>query len=523
MTAPILTLEGMVCGRGYADLPASPLQRAICRAAQGEPLDDVIDADTRARHFGVRQLSGERPTIVEVVAGIRSGKSFVSACAALHAALTADLSRLMAHEIPRFAIVAPRVDAATATFRLVVGIAESSAILRRFIDSEPTSDTIVIARPDGRRVEIVVVAAARGGITVRNRWLVGFVLEEVAQFGDGDAGAVVNAEEIQSAAETRLLPGCQGWLISSPYGPTGLLYQTYQKHYGNPGRTLVVHAPTRALNPTFPQAQIDAIRADQPDVAAREYDALWIDADTAYLSAVSVDACTRPLPSVITTPGAGAVAAMDPGTRANSWTLAVAWPESIAADAGINAQRFRAIVGGVWSWQGSKQTPLSPRDVLAEIGRLLAPYQVRKIHVDSWSFDAMQDHAMAAGLILAEHPATERDLPYQTLRALLGNGEVELPPDPVLRADLLSLRQRAHAGGTRIHLPRTADGRHCDYAPSVALACMHAIRHTRRTAQMWSVPSRTRQMLGGTTRGPFANEHRTGVTMAPGGLWVHSY
>ncbi len=37
-------------------------------------------------------------------------------------------------------------------------------------------------------------------------------------------------------------------------------------------------------------------------------------------------------------------------------------------------------------------------------------------------------------------------------------------------ADLLSLRKRVTQSGISIELPRTADGRHADYAPSIALA-----------------------------------------------------
>jgi hypothetical protein len=150
--------------------------------------------------------------------------------------------------------------------------------------------------------------------------------------------------------------------------------------------------------------------------------------------------------------------------------VAVAWPERDP----LNPARKRIVVGACWSWTGSRAAPLSPRATLQEIARVLHPYGVKRIHVDSWSFDAMQDHARAADLTLVEQPAGERDLPYQQLHTLLANGDVELPPEPMLRTDLLSVRQRATAGGVKIHLPRTANGRHCDHVPSVALAVTYA-------------------------------------------------
>lgn len=497
-----LTLEDVLCGSGYADIPASPLQRAICRVAQGRPLEELAcDPDVIAAFGGataLESLPSQRPAVLEIVAGVRAGKSMIAACAAVCAALTSDQRHLKLHEVARFPTLAPTVDAADATLTHQRGIIEHSPLLSRYLDDEPTSDTITLRRPDGRRVELVVVAAKRGGLSVRNRWLCGFVLEELAQFGAEETGAVVNAEEILRAAETRLLPGCTGWLISSPYGPQGLLHELWKRYFGRPGRTVVVHASTRQLNPSFPQAQIDAVRADNPDVASREHDAGWLDADSAFLPATIVDPAIR---KELWRTGTATAAGMDTATRGNSWTLAVAWSEH-----GPDGAQQRIIIGGVWSWTGSKSAPLSPRDTLIEIARVLAPYRITRIHVDSWSFDAMADHARAAGLELIEHPAGDRDLPYQRLRVLLGNGDLELPPDPVMRSDLLAMRQRANSAGVKIHLPRTANGRHCDYAPSVALAAMHAENHVGRLVM------HTPTSIGSIRPGPITRTR-------PGAMW----
>lgn len=478
-----LDLESVLTGAGFADVPASPLQRAICRAAMGLAVD--LDPGLVEQHFGCAELPEVRPRRVVLIAGIRGGKSLLSCCAAIAACLTADLSRLKGHELPRFAIVGPTVDAARATFVQLTGIMQSSRVLSTFLEGEPTADTIVVRRPDGRRVELVVVAAHRGGLSVRNRWLVGCVLEEVASFGSEATGAVINAEEILRAAETRLLPGCQAWLISSPFGPTGLLHDLYRQHFGKPGTTLVVHAPTRALNPSFPQERIDEIAKEDPDTAAREYGAQWVDAESAYLAAILVDAAMRREPLVRA--GRAPSAAMDPATRGNSWTLACGWADRPKAP---ETEMTRVTIAGAWQWTGSRQAPLSPRETLGEIAGILRPFGVRRIYVDGWSFDALQDHARAVGLHLVQHTG-DREQPYQTLRTLLGNGAVELPPHPVMRADLVAVRQRATAGGSKVHLPKTADGRHCDFAPAVALAAHYAERAARFAGKPVIIPTST--------------------------------
>ena len=47
---------------------------------------------------------------------------------------------------------------------------------------------------------------------------------------------------------------------------------------------------------------------------------------------------------------------------------------------------------------------------------------------------------------------------------------MELAPVTNLKADLLGARRKHTRGGVTIDLVRTADGRHSDYAPSVAMA-----------------------------------------------------
>jgi hypothetical protein len=480
-----LTLERVFSQPGLMGVPASPLQTAIVRAAAGLPVAGAIDRDTSAKHFGVERLPTERPRRVVLICGIRGGKSTMGVAAAIWACLTADLSSLPAHEVARYAIIGPAVDAADATYKQLVGYLQSSPARSAVLARDPTESRVVVRRPDGRVVEIVVVAAHRGGLSVRNRWLIGLTLEEVASFGSEATGAAISAEEILRAAETRLLPGCQAWLISSPFGPVGMLHALYQKYFGKPGTTLVVHAPTRALNPSFPQSRIDEIARDDPDTAAREYGAEWIDADSSYLPALLVDKAIRDAPLVRM--GTAFAAAMDPATRGNAWTLAVGWSEQewIPVEERVDdfegnavaVTRTRVTIAAVWQWVGSKKAPLSPRDVLRQMASLLSPFGVATVYSDQWSIDALADHGRAMGLDIVEHEG-KIDAPYARLRAMLQNSLIELPPDPVMRQDLLSIRQRATANGIKVHLPLTSDGRHCDFAPAVAL-CAHYAEQLR--------------------------------------------
>jgi len=447
----------------------SPLQRSVCRLAEGRPLEGVLSEGQAQKWFGCDLASlaqAPRPELVALVAGVRGGKSKLAACAAVWGALRADLSEAPAYEEVWYPILAPRSRTARATYTQVLGLLALPE-LAGVIEGKPLAEECKLRRSDGRAVSIVVAAASAGGITVRARWLAGFVFDEVAQFGQESTGAAVNVEELLRAAETRLLPGARGWLASSPYGPQGLLYETWRESFGRPGRVLVVHAPTRALNPVFPEKRIEALRARDPDTAAREYDAAWTDPELQWFPSPWIDACTRSAP--LERPrehGVTYYAAMDPATRGNAWTLVVAGRRWDGA-------RKVSVASVVLAreWIGSRTSPLDPKRVLLEQRDLLEGYGVTQVETDQWSSDALRAIASDLGLYVVERTigADRFDL-YDSLRTKLGAGDVELPPDPQVRADLLGVRRRLTAGGVAIHLPKTADGRHCDYAPALVLA-----------------------------------------------------
>lgn len=447
----------------HAGIGASPLQLAMCRAADGRRLRGVLTAAELVQYFGVESeaaLVGLVVVLMVIVAGVRGGKSFTASCAALKGALTADMSGMKPHEVARVPIVAPNTDNAAATFAILRGVVDGSAALAALVVGR-TADSLTLRRPDGRVVEIVVAPASRGGISLRSRWLAGFVLEECAFFPSEVDGHVISAEALLRAGETRLLPGAAGWIVSSPNGPQGLLHDLYRGHFGKPDRVLVVHAPTRALNPSFPQKTIDAVRRRDPDAAAREYDAAWVDAESAFFDAATVDGATRPdFPQLPVEEETLYTAAIDPATRSNAFTLCVI----------ATGERHRVAL--VRQWQGSKRAPLSPRETLRQIAAAIKPYGVHTVLADQWSVDAIKDLAADVGLEIEERvqTAASKWQAYENLRTLLLERRLELAPDPLLRSDLLALRKVVNHAGPKVEAPRQPGGRHADYASALALA-----------------------------------------------------
>lgn len=149
-----------------------------------------------------------------------------------------------------------------------------------------------------------------------------------------------------------------------------------------------------------------------------------------------------------------------PATRGNAWTIAVAHIEG-----------GKLVIDLARQWQGSKADPLSPRTVLGEMAALLRPYGVEFLLTDQWGFDFAREPASDVGLVLVEKTwtAPSKLAAYDALRLRLSTGAIELPPDPLVRADLLSVRRRVTTNGVAIHLPTTGDGRHADYASALAM------------------------------------------------------
>lgn len=461
----MMTFESLLTSKDAFGLTtATPLQRAIARAADGKPFDDLLGPDERMKFFGSAAVPTTRPNLMVLVAGIRSGKSLMAGAAALYSALTADLSKLPRYERARAVIVAPTVKTAEITFRLLTGAVEERPRLRALVSGKITADTVTIKRGDGRQVDIVVVAAHRGAVTIRGSWLVNFTLEETSFFSEALEGYKVNAEELLRASETRLVAGGQGWIISSPMSPSGLLFDLWKANFGVPGPVRVVHAPTLAMGGglTITPEQIEAVRKRDPDAAAREYEAVWADADAQLIAASHLDLSRRSQLLLPPVEGCTYAAAMDPATRGNAWTLAIGtrdWRDG----------KIKQVIALAQQWQGSKVKPLSPDAVLKEIALIVKPYGLTTITTDQFSADALRVIARRHGVTLWDRAstATENVDLYTSLATKFADEMVEIPDDPVVRADLLAVRKKV-TSRVSIVLPRTPDGRHSDYAPVIA-------------------------------------------------------
>jgi hypothetical protein len=486
--AAALTLEQVFTHPRAFGVPASDPQRAICRIADGLPLGDLADNETVIRTIGgldaVAALPKVPPLEFYLIAAIRTGKSQFTAALALHTALTICLDAIGKHELARIAVVSLDIDKARVVMsHLMAALERPDGLLRPYLERKPkpTTERVVIRRPDGRRVEILIAAGKRGGAHLVSRWTVACIFDEACRML-GQEDGVVNLDDARAAVIERLRllrhHGAMTRLVavSSPWAARGPIYDAVQEHFGRPTEALViVRATGPELNPNLwtPEA-CEASRLDPRGSYDNDVLGEFIDPDGGWLSAMEVRQHTRAQPLERTKPAGHIafryVAAIDPGVAGNAWTLVIAGVEE---DLGGDAMKVKYHIAMCRQWQGRAGEPLKARTVFAEMAPLLKAYGLASVYSDRWSGHLLAEIGDLSGVTVD----VSQDTPEQTsknhadFRTLLLDGRLELSPDRTFTADLLSIRKKLlPGGGIRYVAPVTRDGRHADYHPAAVLS-----------------------------------------------------
>jgi hypothetical protein len=477
----VITTEALLTHpRCFGLTTASPVQRAICRAADGIPLRELAQDETVQRVFGgweaVDQLPREPPKEFYVVAAIRTAKSLISAALAVKIALTIDLSHLRQGEIARVSVVSVDKDKAEAVMEHLTGALEmEGGLLARHLVKKPkkTANRIYIRRADGRRVAIIVAAGRRGGSSLVSRWTVAAIFDEAARM-QGQEDGVVNFEDMRKAVIARLslMKGGQLIVVSSPWAARGPVYDATLKHMGKPTRFMVmVRATGPEMNPVlWTLAACEEVRLT--DEASYITDVLgeFADAETGLFLAQDLARVTRKGADTLDMePGWYYVAAMDPATKRNAWTLVIlAYQPDPKGDRTKNKYR----VAFAKQWQGTRLEPLKAKNILKEIGLELRKYGIREAWTDEFGSTLIVEigEDMGVDVLKDDDTTSEKDARWLDFHRRVIGEQIELSPDPIVIADLLSARKRLTPNGVKIDLPVTKDGRHADFAPAVVLA-----------------------------------------------------
>lgn len=473
---------------GFGLSQASPLQRAICRVADGLPLADLADDLDVATALAcdASALPGSLPPELYVLSGIRCGKSLLAAALAVRATQIVDVSKLGPGEIPRVSVLSLKLDSAKVILDHIEGALRSSA-LKALIVKELDSEGVTLRHPSGRPVEIKVVAGARAGGSLVSRWSAGAIFDEAPRMLGGEDG-VVNFDHARDAVVGRLLPGAQLVALGSPWAPFGPVYDTTMEHWGKPtAHRVVIRGTGPKMNPTWwTPERCAALEKSNPVAYRTDVLGEFADPEGGLIPPEDLDAVLLdgPLPTSVLRQHEW-IAAMDPssgGSKRNAWTLVVAARDDDGS----------VIVAHAQEWRG-----LGPDDTLKAIGVALAPFRCTTIFSDQYAASALADLAEKRGMrvTLRTTTAASKLAMFDDLATLVTSKKIGIPRHPGLLADLRSIRRRVTQAGASIHLPKTADGRHCDFAPAIALAVSEA-RRRGGSIRIYRPTGRFREGLG---------------------------
>jgi hypothetical protein len=366
-----------------------------------------------------------------VVCGRRGGKSFTLATIAVFLACFKDWRPYLGPgEFATIMIISRDRKSARVIKRFITGLLHAVPMLERTIEGE-TADGINLKN----RVAIEIHTASFR--EVRGYTVAAALLDELA-FWPVDASAAEPDVEVLAAIRPAMstVPDAMLLCASSPYARRGTLWDAYRKHFGKDGDPVFVwQAATHDMNPSVPQAEIDAALADDYVRNAAEYLAEFRSDLEAFVLREALEACiARHCFEREPVRGVAYRGFCDPsGGVGDSMTLAIAHYETADQTVVLDAVR-------------EAKPPFSPEAVCEEFATLLKSYGVGKICGDRFAGQWPIEQFGKFG-IQYEPSARPRSELYLALQPLINSGRLTLLDHPKLISQLLSLECHTGRGG----------------------------------------------------------------------------
>jgi len=409
-----------------------------------------------------------------LICGRRAGKSFILSLIATYLACFYDWSPFLQEgERCTIMVVAENKKQARTIFRFVLGLLQGVEVLKPLIERQ-TQEVIDLSNNVSIEIQVCSYKSIRG-------YAIGaFLADEVALWKD-EASASPDVEVI-NAAKPAMLQFTNSMLLiaSSPYARSGLLWDYYAKHFGKDDSSVLVwQAPTRTMNPSVPQAEIDAELESDPARARAEYLAEWrqdresfIDRDVVEAAVVKDRFELPPSRGIVYT------AAVDPATGSgeDSYSACIVHRDPMNQD--------RIIVDAIRDWS----PPFSPNDLLVnEVGLFLKSYDITKVFSDSYAGEFAREPLERNFSITVAVSDKNKSTCYLETLPYLNSGRIELLQNKKLIDQFCKLERKTARGG-RDSVDHPAGRHHDDSANSFALAVASCVKATRRYVK-WSMTS----------------------------------
>ncbi len=327
-----------------------------------------------------------------LVCGRRAGKSFVISLVAVFLACFIDWRPYLQHgERGTIAICAVDRAQCQSIFRYIVKMIEGVKVLRPLV-ARQTNELIELS--NGINIEIATASFK----AIRSRSIVAALCDEIAFWSD--EGSNPDIEVLRAIRPAMgMVPGSMLLCASSPYARRGALWDAYSEDFGKNGTDVLVwRAPTRTMNPTFPQRTIDRAYVKDPADAAAEYGAEFRTDVETFISREVVDRCIVPGRYELPPSGHTYFAFCDPsGGSSDSMTMAIAHAE--------NGMAVLDLVREV-------KPPFSPDEVVKQFVETMKAYGISKVVGDNYAAMWPKERFSVHGVPLREVRAEQKRIVF---------------------------------------------------------------------------------------------------------------
>ncbi|MCC7241206.1 MAG: hypothetical protein IT180_04720 [Acidobacteria bacterium] len=426
--------------RDIFGLPLTPAQQATVNALTGR---------TSPRTVPARE--------VWVVCGRRAGKSQIAALLAVFLSCFKTYPRAHGERLVGMLLASDRRQA-----RVLKGY------IRGLLGAVPRLESLIV-RETAEEIELsngLTIEIHTSSFKSTRGYSSAFVIGDEIAFWPDD-GASESAADVLTAvrpglATTRGLLVC----ITTPYGRSGITYQTHARHFGKADSPVyVLQAPTLTMNPSLDGEIVKAAYLADPESASAEYGGAFrsdlqslFDLDA--LQAVVAEG-RRELPPQ---PGTAYCAFADTSGGSD---------ESFALSIAHKTFEGRAIIDVTREWTA----PFNPQKIVAEVAVLLKRYRVTKATGDrygaQWVVGAFAEHGIAY-----EHSEQSKSEIFIEFAAMVNAKQVELLDHSRTLVQLAGLQRRTGRSG-KDSIDHKAYARD-DVANAVAGAALLAVTSSGR-------------------------------------------
>ena len=385
------------------------------------------------------------------VAGRRSGKTdkWSSTIGIFEGVMRDHSQYLSVGERAYVLVIASSLRQARVLFSYISGKLKNSEILSNMIVNETQFEislsnkvTIGIFPPNQKYRGLSVVCA---------------VLDECAYFRD--QGVLVDTEIVNGIKPALItFPHSKLFLVSSPSGKRGIIWESYRDHYGKDTDTLVMQGSSDYFNPKIKRSFIKQELEKDRTFASQEYEAVFVDNLTDFISPETLELCiNRGVYEIAFRENMNPKAFVD--MSGGSHDDSVLCASSLLENGTIEQLFLRAI-----------KSPHSPLKAIEEFSKVLKSYNLFEVTGDSYASGFNRETWQQNGVNYIDSERSKSEI-YLEMLPLINTQTVSLLDDPETMAQFRSLERRRGRVKDVVDHPRGQKDDRCNAVSGSTILC----------------------------------------------------